>query len=194
MPMQSLQLNPPLRVFVSRDSLGEGEAVVLSDYGQDEAYLLVILDTGPLVWVKTSECRRARNWTGGWDPDGKAAMMLRSAIENSKAADQLEKSLWAPPIAQAPLANPYDEACGNCGHRKGNHASTIGGCHYHSCSCQEFTPTGRASHDAAPTYSPDEACLTCGHRMRSHDGSTLHCGYSGCTCKSFEPAGRLVGS
>ena len=77
--MIMLQLNPPINVMTD---LGPGNAELAVDYGPDaDAYYCVVLDHGPRVWLKTSECRRATNLSAGYDPDGRARAAMEKACQ-----------------------------------------------------------------------------------------------------------------
>ena len=94
-----LQLDPPIPVQTEK---GPGKAVVLSDYGEiQEAVMMIILNSGPIVWLRTSACRRATDWTNGYDPE-------------HRDSDRIDEVIAHPPVVKDPAKmNGHDDGNGS---------------------------------------------------------------------------------
>ena len=114
--MWGLNLNPALPIGVTDGAgkpLGEGHAILLVDYGLDDhSYFVVVMDDGPVLWVKTENARRARNWSAGHDPDGIAGRRIAAAM-NPNSIEAIAEELSHTTLAC--LERARDTAASTCG-------------------------------------------------------------------------------
>lgn len=97
-PMAALDAN-------THQYLGEGHVIGEVDYGQDDhSYFIMVMDAGPVLYVRTDNARRATNWSAGYDPCGLVGKNILEAMSKTDKASGSTFHAIAAELARLPLS------------------------------------------------------------------------------------------